>query len=355
MTHDGRSLYLQALIALQQTSEDELLSWFQIAGIHGRPFIPWDGIEWNPSAPEVGYCPHSSVLFTSWHRIYLALLEQVLSSHAQHLAKTYNSTTYQIAADNFRIPYWDYALTPSMPDIVDYPQVLINTSSGPMNVSNPLLHYRFQQFPLNETLFPAGESGEGCLTTYNTTVRFPVNGVSNCDSINANLQGSNLKANTYSVFQTRDYNTMATGTTSNSAFEYAHNQVHHTIGGFNTMDPGHMGVFAYAAFDPIFFLVHANADRLFALWQAMNPTSFLTPDIDSTGTFTNVVGGNLTVDSPLTPFTMVNGSAWTSTGARDLVGLGYSYPEIMDWLPISKDDLAKNVTAAVEWMYGPST
>jgi tyrosinase len=62
----------------------------------------------------------------------------------------------------------------------------------------------------------------------------------------------------------------------------------------------------------------------------MNPTSFLTPDIDSTGTFTNVVGANLTVDTPMTPFTMVNGSAWTSTGARDLANLGYSYSEIMD-------------------------
>jgi hypothetical protein len=57
----------------------------------------------------------------------------------------------------------------------------------------------------------------------------------------------------YTVFKGQDYNKMATGTTSNTAFEYAHNQVHHTIGGFNTMDPGHMGVFAFAAFDPILY------------------------------------------------------------------------------------------------------
>lgn len=62
----------------------------------------------------------------------------------------------------------------------------------------------------------------------------------------------------------------------------------------------------------------------------MNPTSFLAPEIDSVGTFTNAVGSNLTVDTPLSPFMMVNGSAWTSAGARDLAGLGYSYPEIKD-------------------------
>jgi hypothetical protein len=82
VANGNRSLYIQALIAMQQTRENELLSWFQVAGrssslsnatveltglpgIHGRPFISWDKIEWNPSAPEVGYCPHSSTLFTT--------------------------------------------------------------------------------------------------------------------------------------------------------------------------------------------------------------------------------------------------------------------------------------------------
>lgn len=46
---------------------------------------------------------------------------------------------------------------------------------------------------------------------------------------------------------------MATGTTSKYSFEYAHNEVHHAIGGFNPMDSGHMGVFAYASFDPILY------------------------------------------------------------------------------------------------------
>ncbi len=83
-----------------------------------------------------------------------------------------------------------------MPDIVNVPQVLIYTPSGLKNVSNPLLRYKFQQFPLNETLFPPGQSLEGRLTTYNTTVRFPVNGVSDYESINANLGGSSLRPNT---------------------------------------------------------------------------------------------------------------------------------------------------------------
>lgn len=83
LANGDRSLYIQALTTMQRTPENELLSWFQVAGrslyassiklwelmahlgIHGRPYISWDNIEWNPSAPEVGYCPHSSTLFTT--------------------------------------------------------------------------------------------------------------------------------------------------------------------------------------------------------------------------------------------------------------------------------------------------
>jgi tyrosinase len=70
-----RSLYIQALAAFQQVPETDPLSYFQIAGIHGRPYIPWDGVPWNPAAPNIGYCTHDDVLFPTWHRPYLALFE----------------------------------------------------------------------------------------------------------------------------------------------------------------------------------------------------------------------------------------------------------------------------------------
>lgn len=42
-------------------------------GIHGYPDIPWDGVTGEDYI--VGYCTHSSVLFPTWHRPYLALFE----------------------------------------------------------------------------------------------------------------------------------------------------------------------------------------------------------------------------------------------------------------------------------------
>lgn len=65
-------LYMLALQQLAQQDQTVLLSYYQIAGIHGRPYVEWDGVR---GRSRRGYCPHESVLFPSWHRPYLALFE----------------------------------------------------------------------------------------------------------------------------------------------------------------------------------------------------------------------------------------------------------------------------------------
>ena len=86
---------------------DEPLSYFQIAGketlkfdleystmtadiegIHGLPYTTWPKREWNKDIPGKkidpekdwfgGFCTHSSILFLTWHRPYLALFEVCL-------------------------------------------------------------------------------------------------------------------------------------------------------------------------------------------------------------------------------------------------------------------------------------
>jgi tyrosinase len=60
----------------------------------------------------------------------------------QDIAKTYISTPlaaiYQDAADKFRIPYWDWASIPTMPDVVNQQSIQITTASGVQTVENPL-------------------------------------------------------------------------------------------------------------------------------------------------------------------------------------------------------------------------
>jgi hypothetical protein len=79
------------------------------------------------------------------------------------------------------------------------------------------------------------------------------------------------------------------------------------------------------------FLHHAQTDRLIALWQAINPTSFMTPDIETEGGYTVAVGQNITADTPLGPFYMGDGKTpYTSESARRIADFGYSYPGLED-------------------------
>lgn len=68
------NLFLIALQRFQSKNQNERLSYFQICGIHGAPFVAWDGVV-ATSNSQSGYCTHSSNLFGPWHRPYLALFE----------------------------------------------------------------------------------------------------------------------------------------------------------------------------------------------------------------------------------------------------------------------------------------
>lgn len=57
------------------TPQDDPESFFQIGGIHGLPYVPWDGVGEASQAEASGYCTHGSVLFPTWHRPYVALYE----------------------------------------------------------------------------------------------------------------------------------------------------------------------------------------------------------------------------------------------------------------------------------------
>jgi len=77
---------------MQKTNQGDDQSFFQIGGIHGIPSKPWDGAVGNPSGQGKGYCTHSSVLFPTWHRPYVALYEVCLHVHA-HVE---NAVSYSI-------------------------------------------------------------------------------------------------------------------------------------------------------------------------------------------------------------------------------------------------------------------
>ncbi|KAL8842549.1 MAG: hypothetical protein Q9170_000503 [Blastenia crenularia] len=148
-------LYIQALQRFQQHDQTTLLSYFQVAGIHGVPFRSWDGVEGNNYA---GYCPHASTLFPTWHRPYMALYEQVIWYHAQQIVASYpvsKRARYRNAARTLRIPYWDWSITPTMPPEVNQPTIFINAPNGTSSVINPLNVDRL--FALWQAVYPESQ------------------------------------------------------------------------------------------------------------------------------------------------------------------------------------------------------
>ena len=110
----------------------------------------------------------------------------------------------------------------------------------------------------------------------------------------------------------------------------------------------------HSAFDPIFWLHHANVDRLIAIWQALNPNSFNINQKNNAGTYSIAAGTVETASTTLPPFHIkADGSRFTSNTARYTKTFGYTYPEIQDWGKTAAQ-LTKDVKAKIRSLYDPN-
>ena len=144
------------------------------------------------------------------------------------------------------------------------------------------------------------------------------------------------------------YNTFASAQTPGPSIENVHNDIHTYTGG-----NGHMTYLDFSAFDPLFWLHHANIDRLFAMWQAINPYSPMISSLEP-GTY-SISHNNLdTSMTPLYPFTSTTaGQLYTSQTSFNIAKFSYAYPEVEDWHQ-TPDQLKRNVTAQINQMYDPN-
>ncbi|KAJ6568852.1 hypothetical protein B0H19DRAFT_1373291 [Mycena capillaripes] len=334
------SLFIQALtqVMSQSQADPSFTSYFQMGGIHGLPFIPWSGSGGvNPVVGTNfgGYCTHGTVLFPTWHRPYVALFEQVIQRRAIEIALTYtvNRGAMLTAATQLRLPYWDWGVNAvPPPQIIELPRVPITAPDGTQRlVTNPFLAYQFNPLPSS---FPSQVDSQVIpLNVWPTTLRYPtdltntatsnfaalrtvLNG--NQSSITNNVFNMLIRTNTWANFSNH---IISTGPQINN-IESVHDQIHGLVGG-----SGHMSWPIVAAFDPIFWLHHANVDRLLSLWSAITPGVWVTPGSEVAGTFTTPAGASLTVNTDLTPFWASQTTYWASTQVQTTTSLNYTYPE----------------------------
>ena len=234
---------------------------------------------------------------------------------------------YQKAADDVRLPYWDWASEKTqsrIPASMKQSSIsVIKPGTGSTTIPNPLYSYRF----LN-----AQDSSSGLGAS---TVRGP-----NDDALVESFPSREQE--TLDLFSDEEYNTFS------SNLEGIHDTVHAFVG-------GDMGFVDRAAFDPLFWLHHCNVDRLMAMFQAAKPGLTVTPAPRSP-TFALGGPGPDDINTPLYPFRHPDAREWTSTDvstAESIFTYGYAYPEVPSGR--SGSDLQAHAIEQARKLYGPDT
>ncbi|ENH75899.1 Tyrosinase [Fusarium oxysporum f. sp. cubense race 1] len=409
------NLYLVGLWQFQQVSEEDQLSYFQIAGIHGRPYQSWPLGDKNLESlrqQKAGFCTHSSILFLTWHRPYLALFEAILKHAIDFVAQQFTAEEgrdkYVEAAKSFRMPFWDWA-RPGLPVFpeeatnsdkarVIVPQSLLQeypdlnkSADGSVEIHNPLFSYTF----------PSGIDTDFKIEGLKTTTRYQSIGstaersaseqqidllrmltpytreVNRELPVEGNLRERVLYLlKSYSVFDQVSHNQWdpkrrprldtdgRPSKTSGQGFgsiEDIHNALHTLVGGqgrdaLNRPRTGHMSRVPISAFDPIFWLHHTNIDRLVSIWEGLHanpkdPKAWVTTKVSELGNWTTAPNAEEGLATPLAPFYKDTNSFWTSDDVRDTVKFGYAYPETKSWTFNNSDDYRKAIHEQLEALY----
>jgi tyrosinase len=235
--------YRDAVGIMKQMPDAQQFSWVNLSQIHGT----------DPNT--YNFCPHGNWYFLPWHRAYVVMYERIV----RHL--TGNNA--------FAMPYWDWTNNPTMPKVFLEP----TTPDGKTN----WLYVNDQAFGQTWTRtwpptqpIPDDQVGPGVLQSILQSTPFEIFGTSRPDGQDS-LDQSWIN----------DENSGVQGILEGNP----HNMVHNNIGGWMPS--------ASSPRDPIFFMHHANIDRIWAVWNSLgnaNSPDHFWRDMQITNNFYNVDG-----------------------------------------------------------------
>jgi len=188
-------------------------------------------------------CQHGSWFFLPWHRLYLGFFEQIVRAAIEKLGGPHH---------NWALPYWNYSDT-SNPNAMKLPPAFF-AAKLPDGSPNPLL---------------VAERSAG-LNSGGTLPALPPS-TDPADDVNINcLKDTKFAGGTTGV--NPEFGGPVTkfhhnGGTPGDLETVPHGSVHVAVGG----DTGWMSAFNTAGLDPVFWLHHANIDRLWEVWRHRNP------------------------------------------------------------------------------------
>ncbi|KAH7396791.1 hypothetical protein DE146DRAFT_763956 [Phaeosphaeria sp. MPI-PUGE-AT-0046c] len=352
------NMFLMAMVRFQAMDQNQKISYYQIAGIHGVPFKSWDDVQGQENQQKMGYsvaCSAAGIdrtLLSLSKSCTIVLWISRMSTPAGSARDGAMET-----ANRVRLPFWDWAIDPpnsdgNMPSSLRRPMVTVTNPDGTKSdIRNPL--YRYDFHPLKSDDFSV--LSEFQFKNWNHTIRDPenafvANATSRNDEVNKRLgkQQPNLRNMLYKLLTTyQPFNQVSNKANGGSIgnFETLHDGLHTAFGiGSN------MGIVEASAFDPIFWFHHCNMDRIVAMYQSRYPNTWIEDANQAMGTFTVKQNSTIGVDSPLTPFHMnADGDMWTSSYVRNWTSFGYTYPELIG------NPSNETLTSSMNKLYKPRT
>lgn len=204
--------YANGVKMLRERLPEVATSWIYQAAMHGT--------EARPQKPLWNQCQHGTWFFLPWHRMYLYHFEEIIRE----------AVIESGGPDDWALPYWNYGLPGS-------------NATLPLAFRSPKLG-NGDPNPLYEARRAPGINSGAALPPRVTSA---VQALARPNFVGAaEFGGGVTEAAQFS---------QQTGRLENTP----HNAVHTTVGGL-------MGNILTAAQDPIFWLHHANIDRLWTVW-----------------------------------------------------------------------------------------
>ncbi|KRE21863.1 tyrosinase family protein [Agromyces sp. Soil535] len=269
--------YERAVAALRNPNRTAPSRWDYQAALHGTPFATGD--------PLLANCQHGTWYFLPWHRIYLAHFERVLLDVIAGLDEVDDDTKATWA-----LPYWNYhrPATAFLPHPFRAPQ---RPDGTPNHLHDPAR-------TLVDTLIPPTSLDTAGWLDRNLPFSGPFD-----SQVNVTFGGERTLATHVAAG--------GTGQLERSP----HNSVHNAVGG-QMLNP------AVAGRDPVFWLHHANVDRLWEVWRVTQGVGR-----DETR--------NAYLDEPF-PFLELDGDIdpWHPSDVVDTGLRGYEYDDLSKPAPV---------------------
>lgn len=254
---------------MMQRSINDPKSWWYFAAIHGDG-PEWAGITAPPQVPPLpspdlqgwSQCQHATWYFPPWHRGYLIALENQVREDIVSLG----------GPATWALPYWNYFGDQNPSDQFNIPPAFLEQNFPPAASlpSNVPSNIPGSPNPLFVTA-RYGPNGDGVIfiPTQAGIDAHPQDPDSDFayGVVTEACMSNTTYTNSFGGGQTGfEHFGNATGNLENNPHNLVHNYIGGSAGNVPTGEPGIMSDPLMAALDPVFYLHHAQVDRMWAIW-----------------------------------------------------------------------------------------